>query len=255
MKTGILCSTFRGDADFWRYAHKAYRKFAHGFAGLVLVVPPQDEAFFEWYRAYDLNVIYYPEDPKKGMLNHCVVISSADLFVPQDWDLVLILDSDCLFTAPVTPEDYMQDGKPVIWRERFADFKDSYPVRYNWKYCVQNALGINPEWETMVRHPMAHYHWLFKEFREAVSKHTGKEFSEYVLSGRNEFPDSFMAHDNLGAFALDRHPAKYHWIDAHLSPLLPCGWYEPYPGDKLRFFWSRGGMTKTVREEMEKILA
>lgn len=254
MKMGILCVTYRGDADFWRYCHAAIEKFARGFEGVVLAVPEDDFEVFHNYASAKVSVRYYREPKGKGMLNHEAKVCSADQLVPECWDLVLHLDPDCIFTERVTPEDYLCDGKPILWRELYSSFQDRNPVRYGWRQCVVDALGIDPPYETMVRHPAVHFRWLYREFREAVEHNTGRPFLDYVLSCRNEFPQTFAEFPALGAFAFHRHPEAYHWVDEHLSDLQPCGWYVPNPGEKLRFFWSHGGFTETIKREIESIL-
>ena len=254
MKTGILCGTYRGDLAFWDYCHRALRKFAHGFAGIVLVVPREDRHLFERYAAPDLQVVYRDVPPGKGMLEHMAMVCQADLIVPPEWEIVAHLDCDCLFTEPVTPEDYMRDGCPLNCRERYTDFKDSFPTRYGWRQTVINALGIEPEWEMMIRFPMLHWRWVYPLVRAAVERHTGRPFFDYVLSGSNDFPWTFLDFDLLGAYILANCPDAYRWDDVHLPPLQPCGWYAQGPGEKLRFFWTHGGLTPVIRAEMERIL-
>ena len=244
MKVGILCVSFRRDAAFCECLVQSYLKFCSGFAGLVIVVPTPDLDLFSKFATRDVTVRTFDEEPGKGMLHHEVIVCSADQFVPSDWDIVMHMDSDAIFTTKCTPDYYMAYGKPIIWGNRYSEFQHHNRDRYCWKGCVQAALGIDPEWETMARIPMMYWKWMYGKFRAAVEAHTKKPFKEYVLSRRNEFPQGFAEFPSLGAFALEYHKNDYVFGDGALHQSKhPPALRRP---ENIVQFWSHGGLDKPI---------
>jgi hypothetical protein len=257
MKTAILMVTYRKDLDFAVCAMRSTTKFATGFSDKLLIVPNEDVALFSGpalehgYRIEGFN-----ETPQKGMLHHMVMVLQADLLCP-DADVILHQDGDCLFTAPVTPDDYLHEGKPVVLRQRYEEFK-AYASRYSWKACVQAATGIDPEWETMVRHPNVFRRDTYRRTREAIERHTGMDWQAYILAQRNLFPQTFAEFPTLGAVAIAQTPEDYCWAS------LVAGQFEDHePGpSKMKDFWSHGGLEmdndrhpgRTARQVIEAIL-
>lgn len=268
MKVSVLMSTYRKDIDFACYAFAALKKFAAGFHELVVVVPMPDVELFTAAAGVcapvftaGLRVVGFDERPGKGMLHHMVKILEADLLCP-DADAILHLDADCLFTAPVTPASYIEGGKPVVFRQRYENFREC-DSRYSWKTCVRNATGIDPEWETMVRHPSVYLRDVYALTRETIGQHVQMDWAEYILSCRNTYPQTFAEFPTLGAVAIKFMEDRYHWISCHRQS---DGSWSITPGDReqlLMGFWSHGGLEMindrhpglTARQAIEKILA
>ncbi len=257
MNVALMMVSYRKDHDFAVYAMKSAKKFATGFSQMLCVVPnPDVELFRETAGPLGWDVIGFDETPSKGMLHHMGIICEADQWLPKA-DAILFMDSDCMFTAPVSPKDYIKDGKFVLYREKFENFK-AYSTRYGWKACVKNAIGIDPEWETMIRHPMVHPPCVLQKTRELISVHTGLPFLQYILSGPNTFPQKFAEFPTIGAVAIAYFPELYHFVEWNngLSDHV-------YENEKIRQFWSHGGLDmindrhpgRKARDVMEEILA
>lgn len=268
MKVSVLIVTFRKDIDFACYSFASLKKFATGFHELVVVVPTPDVELFTAAAevcapvfAQGVRVVGFDERPGKGMLHHMVKILAADELCP-DADAILHLDADCLFTSPVTPADYLENGKPVIFRQRYENFRQC-DSRYSWKACVRNATGIDPEWETMVRHPNTYLRSIYPLVRDIIGNHVQQDWAEYILSCRNVYPQTFAEFPTIGAVAIQCDPNAYHWIDCNR---LPDGSWSITPADreqKLLAFWGHGGLemvndrhpTMTARQKIAEILA
>ena len=199
MNVGIFMVTFRRDLEFAEYSFKSVSKFCSGFGEKVVAVPYQDEAMFkEIAEPHGFTVKPFEEWPNKGMLHHEALIIEADRWCPNS-DAILHLDADCLFTQPVEASDYFVDGKPIMYCQRFEDFRMSHSIRYTWKECVLNATGIDPEWETMCRHPAVHLREAYKITRGLITAYRKTEWKEYIKSCRNTFPQTFAEYPTLGA--------------------------------------------------------
>lgn len=282
MKAEILIVTYAKDYDFTALTLKALAKFAKGFAGITLVVPYSDgERFRHLARKHDASLRTFYEAAGKGFLHHQVCKCEADLWCPKGTDLVVHLDADCITKEPFTPQDFMRNGKPILMREHFDDFQH-YAARHSWRKCVEHALGISMEWETMVRHPSVFWADMYGPMRRHVEQRHGYPFTQYVLLQRNEFPQTFAEFPTIGGYALGfqnerysvttriRTPGEY-WRDKGVKVVarnakgipteeIDVFWWEGEAGfgkppiDPVKYFWSRNGVTPQIRGEVQRLL-
>ncbi len=127
------------------------------------------------------------------------------------------------------------------------------PNRLLWQQCVQNAAGIDTQFDTMVRHPQIHLREVYAKTRKLVEQHTKRGFDEYVLAGGNAFPQQFCEYNTLGAVAINFFSDRYTFVDydrpkdARECRVDPKdGWQYIYrPGrDKVAEFWSHGTISR-----------
>ncbi len=250
MRTDILMVSHRKDFEFATYALRAVKKYARGFGAVRVVVPRQDfDLFADMAIPLGAFVSGFDETPGKGMPHHMAVKLEADIWCPYA-DAILHLDSDCICWQEIRPEWLFVENRPILYRERFEDFKH-YAARYSWKACVTAATGIDPEWETMVRHPSVHLAQTHGLTRHLIGKHTGMNWKEWWLAGRNEFPQDRAEFPTLGAVAMEHAASLYAWIDYSCSGKDYV--YEK-GRDFLKAFWTHGGV-EPVRAELEAIVA
>ena len=286
MKAEIFLVTYAKDYDFTSYTLRTIQKFASGFAGITIVVPTRDEGRFRPLAdRFHCNLRSYYESESKGFLHHQVCKCEADLWCPRGTDLVVHIDSDCIFKEPFSPETFLKNGKPILVREHFGDFVH-YAARSSWRGCVEYALGIDMEWETMVRHPGVFWAGMYKPMRARVEERHHYPFTQYVLLQRNEFPQSFAEFPTIGGYALAFEPERYQVVTRVKTPgafwaTKPEWGITPLPRDDkgkpigevdynlwhygteveragltdpVQYFWSRGGVTPQYRAQIERIL-
>lgn len=255
MTTEIFVVTYHKDAEWLAWCLKSINKFATGFSGVTVVAPHSDQdVIFPKCEEYGATLKGFDEPEGKGMLAHMAVNCMADGFVESDF--ALHMDSDCIFTEPVTPEDYFVDEKPVLLIEEYEHFREVHPGVYNWKRCTEAALGWECKYETMRRHPAVHNRMVYPVVRACVESFTRKIFFDWAIQGRNEFPQDWSEFNLIGAVALKHFKDDYHWWDLG---------NQPWPHSKLIQSWSHGGLDRprdvlpfigeTPRQIYEKILA
>lgn len=258
MRTDILMVTFARDAPFARYALQSIQKFCSGFGGVTVLVPNEDVSLFREMSAPAGTVIKGFHEPiGKGMLAHMACKMEADIWCP-DADAVLHLDADTLFWEDCTPADFFVDGKPILYREKFERFQ-SYAARYSWKQCVYEATGIDPVFETMVRHPAVHLVPTYGMARHIIADHTGMDWKQWWMRGRNSFPQDKAEFPTLGAVAIEHAPERYHFVD---HECVDSRYDYQHGRDKVMALWSHGGLDqdcdrhpgRTAREVAEEIL-
>lgn len=221
-----------------RECFRSIAKFASGFRHLHLIVPAGEgnevgkiwlDAWSEFsYRADEqpeLIAHELREWPGKEFLFSMLQVLNSDV-ICIDADYIVHLDSDCIFTEPVTPLDFIIDGRPIMIRALYSELPND---QQQWQSRVQDATGLEAPWESMTRHPEVYIPETYVNARRMIRQHTGLEPVDYYFKGRNSFPQDRVEFPLLGAVALAHHPERYHIIDFK-TPIEPP--------KKLIQFWS-----------------
>lgn len=210
--------TFARDLDWLRFSLRSVRKYASGFSGITIVVPTWDlDKFLPFEKEFSTSdcpvfVKSFQEYPGKGFVHHLAMACYADVSNPSATH-ILHMDPDCLFTAPVTPDDYFVDGKPVLLIEPYEAFRTKHTGRYHWKSVTEMALKFDCPYETMCRHPAVHDRTIYERLRTHMERVHQTPFLDFVLKQKNTFPMGFGEYNTLGAFVLQDCPNLYHFID------------------------------------------
>lgn len=253
MKTFLNYTTFARDLEWTRYSLESFRKYCTGFSGVTIVVPYWDvNKFlqFERYSTPECPVLIkdFLEYPSKGFVHHLAMKCYADVFSPQA-DFIMHMDPDCLVCQPMSPNDYLIDGKPTLVIEPYEVLKTAHPARYNWKRVTEEALKFDCTHETMCRHPAVHHAWLYKRVREHIEREHTTPFYDYVIKQKNQYPQGFAEFPTLGAYAMKYHAEMYNLIDRGDKGDAA----DPKP--LIKQLWSYTGVTaKDNMAEIKKIL-
>lgn len=229
----IFIVSYAPDANWLRWNLRTIAKFAKGFKGVTIAVPETDvPLFLPLQSECPFRLIGHApaRSPAEAFLRHEEIKLHADEYCPHA-DFILHTDSDCVFTGPVSPADYLREGKPEILIEDYS----RVGAGIMWKAGVELALGIKAQFETMRRHPAVHYRGLYAAVRQAIEAKHGMPFTQYLFSHPHNTPGEISEFNLLGSFALTS-PAwreKYHWIDLGREA-------KPSSSAKLLQFWSRG---------------
>lgn len=235
MQVEILIVTFRRDFSYLEYCLRSIAKFATGFSGLTILVPKEDS--LECSKLvldgpqipFQKKTATGDEWPGKGFLWHMAQILRADEWCP-DADFIAHIDPDCIFTEPVTPQDYVKDGKPILRFEYFASIGRRHPGCAAWQEPAQRCLPFLVTMETMRCHPGVYHHGLYAEARLQIEKKTGQPCDDYIKSQRQEFPQGFCEFVTLGNVALHCFPNDYVAVEQTGDRMNPP--------NKLQQFWS-----------------
>lgn len=233
MTTDIFIKSYRGDFEWLPGCLHSIQKYATGFRDVVIVVPDTDS----------LDHLTVEKVIKVTELGHPymfqqVVKMFADTYTNADF--ISFVDSDCVFTSPVTPETFMTNGKPN-WLHTPWD-KTGEDARSAWGDVMLKCIGEFPPSEFMRRHPQLVPRWALEEFRGFVSSKHGVSLDHYIL---NQPGRCFSEFNCLGFFLWLHHREKFHWINTE----------EWLPPAVLKQFWSHGGMTPDIENEIATLLA
>jgi hypothetical protein len=253
-KCEILIVTYHKDAEWLKLALATLRRHASGFEGITLCLPKRDRDAFAWLNSFDtghkVNVRLYDEKPGKGMIQHMAIMASADKMVPEGTTHVLHMDGDCMVKEAITPSEYFHGTKPVYVIRSYAGLYD--PIRKvmsdcaQWKAPTEAQLGFETDTYSMCRHPTGFPIEFYAPYRAHVEKVQGREFFEYMLSGRNAHPQDRMDFTAFGAWAFKFMHDRFEWINVDT---------QPAPKDKMKPYWSHGGITSDIQKEVDSFLA
>jgi len=209
------------------YCLRSIDKYCAGFAGVTVLVPSSDDllaASFHFSGKWFIG----EEWPDKGMLWHMAQIMKADHWCP-DADFILHTDSDCMFVEPVTPDDYFENGKPILYHQSFKTLGVKHPDVLRWQKVVQDCVMFKVTQETMRRHPAVHHRKVYSAARHEIESKTKMQWDKYIESQRNEFPQTFCEFVTLGNVAMHYYPKEYTLLDMEKNA---------WPPQKLVQFWS-----------------
>lgn len=260
MKATILIVTFARDFAYLQFCLKSIVKFCKGFSVRVLVPTPdfaqaeamvhrglRDKGFTE------ASVQSYDEWPELGFLHHMAQIMRADEWCP-DADFICHVDADCIFTAPVTPETYIKDGKPYMRYEYFSKLGVRHPGAAAWQAPTQACLPFLVTKETMRCHPGVYHRGVYAEARRQVELKTKMPCDDYIKStGRNAYPQLFVEFVTLGNVALHCFPDKYEAVEQTGDRVTPDNhlqqFHAPDPIDRPQSSWVQGAEVQLVPME------
>lgn len=232
MITDIFIRSYHRDFPWLSYALKSIQKFATGFRQVVIVIPDTDDL-----PNLTVERVIKEKDVMPGYMQQQSTKMHADTF--SDADAFLFLDSDCVFTEPVTPETFMTEGRPN-WLHTPFD-KVGEDARRAWYEVMKKCIGEDPPSEMMRRHPQLIPRWALQEFRGFVAGKHGVSLEHYIKS---QPIGQFSEYNCAGHYLWLHHHEKIHWINTE----------EWLPPAVLKQWWSHGGITPEIREELERIL-
>lgn len=254
----ILIVTYWKDFPWLKLCLDAIDKFATGFEGVTVCIPSRDmDAYGIQIGARDnVKIRRFNEVEGKGMVHHMERMAHADELCPKS-DFILHMDADSIPIEPVSPEDYIVDGKAVYVVRTYDSLIDKergvISDCYQWKKVVEKALGEETPIYTMCRHPTCFPRTFYKPFREFIEKVQKTPFTDYVLAQKNEFPQTFADFPTMGAWAYSHFREPFLWLDVDR---------DGAPKDKMKTFWSHGGLEqanpisgKTALQEIKEVLA
>jgi hypothetical protein len=130
----------------------------------------------------------------------------------SDAEYILFQDSDTIFTRPVTPSNFIKDGKPV-WL--YSPLDKARPDQHAWIPVMEKFLGKKPEHEFMRRHPFIVPRWAFEELRTFCKYKHGMSLEDYIMAQAipgHPLALVFSEWNCMGFFLWEYHHDKVCWM-------------------------------------------
>jgi hypothetical protein len=236
----IFIKSFPGDYEWLEYCLRSIAKFATGFRNVVVIVPKMSMDGGIWppgMGTVSVRIIDV-EEPQNGYLFQQVCKLNADKYT--DADFVLFMDSDCIFTRPVTPETFMRDGK-IMWLMTPMD-KAREDQRAAWISVMTKWMNKAPEYEFMHRHPFMFPRWFFEKIRGFCASQHSQALDNYILKQPGR---AFSEFNCAGFLAYEHFRDRFEWINTATDQVPPATVLQN---------WSPAGLTEATKAELEAIL-
>lgn len=229
MKSVIFIKTWKDDLPWLGYCLESIRKFGSGFENIILCADEDCRDFIEMF-VHDAKTVFV-DKWGNGYIQQQWFKLNADKYTNAD--LILFVDSDCVFHTPFSPESYMRDEKPILMKTRYGNLGGGEV----WKKITEDFVGWEVEYEYMRRLPWMYrssslqgFRNMFPKLGEVLKGKPGRDFSEFNALGA--YIDKF---ENDQYFITDTEV----WI----------------PDSVAKQFWSWGGITPEIRQEIKAMLS
>lgn len=238
MKTiDLFIRTYSGDAQWLPYCLRSIKKYCSGFSDLIIVTPESSRSVIEPI-ALEFGAKFFvcPQLNTDDYVGQQATKMMADTWCTSD--AICFVDSDVIFCKKITPETIISDAGCI------RTIKTSYStIECPWQSITENAVGFPVEFEYMRRMPLTYNRDLLVFTRNHIEKTHGRTFQQFI----KEVPGRNLSEFNiLGAIADKFMPEKFSFIDSNKDPL---------PELYAKQFWSWGGVSDEIKQQIEEILS
>jgi hypothetical protein len=230
MTTCVYIISFPRDYQLLAWSVASLQKYLRGECGIKVMVPEGPAPALP-IGPHPVSVQHFQETPGRGFLFQMLLKCQADLYCPG-FDRILHWDSDCMLCRPTDLAEFGV-AKPIVYYGSYASLFPAAPHLQLWQAAVKHCLGFTPEHEFMRCFPMQYPAYVYPSTRRRVETITGRRFDDYVLSTRNEFPQTFAEFNTIGAWAFLEHRRGVDFRDWSHGP--SWGWHT------IQQFWGPGG--------------
>ncbi len=236
VRCDVLVRSYWRDLAWLEFCLASIGRYCQGFGEVLVVVPRSSQP---WLRrssvARQANVLYC-RDYADDYLGQQVTKLMADTF--SDADLICHVDSDCVFTRAICPEDLLEGGKPRVAHCPYKLLGRHHP----WRRPTEKFLGWEVDNDYMQHPPFVYPRWLYPEVRAHAVQVHGVDIETYVMA---QAPRGFSEFNVLGALAWQHHREDFTWTNT--SAARP-------PEEFCRWYWSWGGLDDAIRAELQSFL-
>jgi hypothetical protein len=229
VQVDIFIRSWHGDFNWLEYCLRSIKKYAKGFGKVHVCIPIQDFDVFPNVDGVEVHLVERWADDYIGQQNDKL---HADWYCRSPY--ILVMDSDCVITKDLRPEDLFREGNPIWLYEAVP--RDATP----WYEITQEAIKSMPEFKFMRRQPFVFSAQSLKDFRKFMFECHGEDICLWLKKRPYRRFSEFNA---FGAWAYRNYHRHFCWL---------------HPAEVDTFVkqsWSWGGITPEIKEELEKIVA
>jgi hypothetical protein len=235
MTTDIFIRTCAKDIAWLRFAIASIRSRVSGYRHLVITCPVRDVARVA--RATGEHVIGVQAFVDDYIGQQHTKLTATD---HTDADVICFWDSDTMAAEAIDLNSLLfGEGGLVLHRVPFAGLADGSEI---WRSIVTRDMGFEPEYESMRRLPLAYHRKTLLDCKRHIERTHDMPLRAYML----RLPQrSFSEFNCLGAWI---EANETHLYDLRINEGEAAMWKK-----RVRQFWSWGGITPQVLDELHSI--
>lgn len=239
MTTDIFIRSYRGDAEWFKYSIQSIQKYVTGYRKIILCVPAQDGTIFdEIIRPYKNIELVFSAAYSDDYLGQQISKLSAHKY--SDADCYLYLDSDCIIGRKISVNDFIVEGRPILWKTAYASFHRE--GAFSWQAITAKAIGKTPNFEYMRRFPFVFLRSTLIEFADYIKRTHGIHVDRYI---QKQPYRQFSEFNAIGFYADLFDNRRYDVRDTEAGPM---------PDSPILQFWSWGGILPEIKAKIEEAL-
>lgn len=233
MRTTDICiKSYAPDYPWLVYCMRSIAKFCTGFNQTIVMMPRKEPLAG---LTAEVSVLLDTEESYK---HQQVAKLNADHHTQADY--LVYVDSDMVFTRPVTPDFFFHDGKPIWVVSPWASIYRSDEKRA-WYHVMAKCLQEAPPYEFMRKCAVVVPRHVLAGFRAHIEKLHGCSMDHYVVSQPG---NEFSEYNCLGFYCWLYHRDEFHWHDTSIDGIPAWPWKQ---------YWSWGGLKPDIRAELDQI--
>jgi hypothetical protein len=238
MDTSIFIRSYAKDFRWLSYCVQSIKKYCSGFSEVVLTIPKKEESLLPSNISDHVTRVMLVKEETHGYIAQQVTKLLAHTYCMSD--NIMYVDSDCVFFENCTPLDFCKDNKPILLKTNYEVFRkyqnETGRIQnvLNWKNVTERAVKFNVDYEYMRRIPLIHT----RDTLQTLNS-TYPDLVKHCLSITD---NSFSEFNVIGAIAEKYHADQYYIQDTEVEA-LPKKFVEQY--------WSWGGLTKEIEENLK----
>lgn len=234
MTCDIVIRSWLNDFEWLKYSLRSIQRFATGFRNVIVIVPngqvpPTGVS----------EKVFYVHESGEGYMRQQVSKLYADAFT--DAEFMAYLDSDTIWTHPVTPDDLIVDRRKVRWLYTPYSSLTGDESR-TWVEPTGKVMKQSVGNEFMRRHPLVAPRWALESFRQWMWREHGMSLESYVMAQPNR---EFSEWNALGAYLWFHHHDKVHWMNTDDDMGTTFVWQG----------YSWGGLSDAIKADLERALS
>ena len=233
MKVDIFIRTYDKDLVWLKYCLKSIKKYMGGYNQIIVVIPNYQLYMIKHLQDEGVKVMTCPAYSNDYIGQQ---ITKLKAYTYSKADMILYMDSDCIFIKETIPEDFMRNCKPILIKENYERLKGNKDA-YARKGDVEKIVGFPVEFEYMRRHPLMYW-------RKDIE--LGDLFRKFNLDreGRQDVKglENMSEFNILGAMVEEKARDRYCFVEVGKDDI---------PEARVKQYWSWGGLTDDIKKEIE----
>jgi glycosyltransferase involved in cell wall biosynthesis len=229
MTVDIFIRTYKNDLQWLAYCLSSIHKHLRGFRKIIISIPKDQTHHLIQFNLTQETVVTEElfEDDYLGQQ-----ISKIFAFEHSDADYIMFLDSDCVIKHTCNVQDFFSDGRPILLKTKYEKVGDAIC----WKEITEKFVGFKVDFEYMRRLPVVYHRNSLVGLVDMFPN-----IKKYILNCDHR---SFSEFNAIGAYIENFESERYEIVDTD----------DEIPYSPVRQFWSWGGITSEVKQEIEQYL-